>query len=194
MGTIRYHMKEPAVRVLGPGVRYVLWTQGCRKRCPGCVAAESHALDGGKDISVQALAWEVILSDAEGLTISGGEPFLQAEALAELVRSVRKRRDMGVIVYTGYRMEELPALPGGPELLGQTDLLIDGEYLQRQDDRRGLRGSANQRVIPLTERYRALAGTLCSQPREREVFIHGIEVHEAGLPVNGLADKGEMPS
>lgn len=148
-------------------------------------------MEEGSSISVRALAWEIALSGAEGLTISGGEPFLQAPALAELIRLVRKQQDMGVIVYTGYRYEELPAMPGGGDLLAQIDLLIDGEYIQALDDHRGLRGSANQRVIPLTERYQNLTKTYHTQPRRQEVFVHGPEVHETGLPGGGIADKGD---
>lgn len=84
------YMKEPAVRVLGPGVRYALWVQGCPRRCPGCVAENAWDPDGGERIPVDALAVEIVLSGAEGLTVSGGEPFLQAEALAELLEKVKK--------------------------------------------------------------------------------------------------------
>ena len=139
-------------------------------------------MEEGSSIAVGALAWEIVLSGTEGLTISGGEPFLQAPALAKLIRQVRRQRDVGVIVYTGYRYEELPGLPGGEDLLAQIDLLIDGEYIKALDDHRGLRGSSNQRVIPLTDRYRNLAESYCIQPREQEVFFHGAEVHEVGLP------------
>ena len=81
MSDIYVYMREPAVNVLGPGVRYVLWVQGCHRRCPGCVAKNSYNMEEGTRISAGALAMEIALSKAEGLTISGGEPFLQAEAL-----------------------------------------------------------------------------------------------------------------
>ena len=192
MDIIHYYMKEAAVHVLGPGTRYVLWTQGCQKNCPGCIAGGTHAVGDGKSISARALAWEIALSGAEGLTISGGEPFLQAPALAKLIRLVHKQRDMGVIVYTGYRYEDLPALPGGGELLEQTDLLIDGEYIQSLDDHQGLRGSSNQRVIPLTDRYQDFVNTYHTHPRQQEVFVHGTEVHETGLPGGRKYQEGDI--
>ncbi len=182
MATIFYHMKEPAVRVLGPGVRYVLWTHGCERNCPGCVVGGAQRVEDGKPIDSDALAWEIALSGAEGLTISGGEPFLQADALAKLVRSVRKIRPMGVIVYTGFLYEDLLKRPDAAGLLEQTDLLIDGEYIRELDDHKGLRGSSNQRVIPLTETYREIADTYSTQPRQQEIFPHGSEIHEVGLP------------
>lgn len=170
------------MHVLGPGTRYVLWTQGCHRNCPGCVAAGTYRMEDGKVISTDALAWEIALSGADGLTISGGEPFLQAPVLAELVKAVRKIRPMGVIVYTGYQYEELQSLSEGAALLAEIDLLIDGAYVQALDDHRGLRGSSNQRVIPLTDTYRDLAADYDTQPRKQEIFRHGSEIHEVGLP------------
>lgn len=175
------HMREPAVHTLGPGVRYALWVQGCPRRCPGCVAPEAQALDGGTALETGALAWEILLSGSEGLTISGGEPFLQAEALAELIRTVRRKRDLGVIVYTGYRYEELLADPAARALLEETDLLIDGPYVKELDDGKSLRGSSNQRVIPLTERYRGELSLYGRPERPTEAFVHGAEVHYVGV-------------
>ena len=168
------HMREP-------GVRYALWVQGCPRRCPGCVAPEAQALDGGTELETGALAWEILLSGAEGLTISGGEPFLQAEALAELIRTVRRKRDLGVIVYTGYVYEELLADPAARALLEETDLLIDGPYVKELDDGKSLRGSSNQRVIPLTERYREELSLYGRPERPTEAFAHGAEVHYVGV-------------
>ena len=182
MSALYYHMKEPAVRVLGPGVRYVLWTHGCHKNCPGCVAGGAHSVKEGKPIDTGALAWEIALSGADGLTISGGEPFLQATALAELIDQLRQIRPMGVIVYSGYRYEELREQPEAAALLKRIDLLVDGEYIQALDDHRGLRGSSNQRAIPLTDLYREAAAHWADQPREQEIFRHGAEIHETGLP------------
>ncbi|MDD6032951.1 MAG: 4Fe-4S single cluster domain-containing protein [Oscillospiraceae bacterium] len=182
MSIIYYHMKEPAVDVLGPGRRFVLWVQGCHKNCPGCVAGGTHRMEDGKPVQTDALAWEIALSGAEGLTISGGEPFLQAPALAQLLQAVHRIRPMGVIVYTGYRYEELLAMPQAAGLLAQTDLLIDGEYIQSLDDHRGLRGSSNQRVIPLSDVYREIARQYADIPRRQQVFYHGAEIHEVGLP------------
>ncbi len=183
MSTIYYHMKEPDVTVLGPGHRYVLWVQGCGRSCPGCISPESHDKKAGKPIEAAALAWEIALSGAEGLTISGGEPFLQPEALAELVKELRALRpDMGLIVYTGFTLEQLRQMPQAGAFLDQIDLLIDGPYIRELNDGRGLRGSSNQRILPLTDKYRALAEHWDTLPRQQQTFPHGIEIHRAGLP------------
>ena len=106
-------------------------------------------------MSVSALAMEIKMSQPDGITISGGEPFLQAEALGELLSLLRTGMncDVGVIVYTGYTLEELQQLPSAQRLLAYVDLVIDGPYVQALDDGLSLRGSSNQRAIPLTDRY-----------------------------------------
>lgn len=175
-------MTEPAVTVLGPGRRFVIWTQGCPRRCPGCVAESSHSGQAGTELPAARLALEILLSHADGLTVSGGEPFLQPQALAEVIRRVRQQRDLGVIVYTGYLYEELAALPGAEALLAVTDLLIDGPYVKELDDGGSLRGSSNQRVIPLTDRYRPFLHLYGSEPRRVQEFSRGSETHLIGLP------------
>lgn len=182
MSDIYVYMREPAVNVLGPGVRYVLWVQGCHRRCPGCVAKNSYNMEEGTRISAGALAMEIALSKAEGLTISGGEPFLQAEALADMIAKIKKLKDMGVIIYTGYTYEKLQEMPTARRLLEMTDLLIDGEYIAELDDGKSLRGSSNQRVIPLTNRYKQQLSEYGAEGRSGETFAHGWEVHKVGIP------------
>lgn len=181
---IYVYMKEPEVHVLGPGTRYVLWVQGCTRNCPGCIAGNAHDIMAGTPISVDALALEIALSSADGLTISVGEPFLQAEALSEMIVKIQKKRKMGVIVYTGYTYEELGDIPDASKLLGHIDLLIDGRYIRELDDGRSLRGSSNQRVIPLTDLYIDAVSEYGIEGRKRECFYHGIHVHEIGIPDN----------
>jgi len=138
--TLYLHMRERNVTSLGPGKRFGVWVAGCHRRCPGCVAPESHDMTRGDAVDVGALAWEILTSGAEGITISGGEPFLQAEALAQLLQIIHSKRDMGVIVYTGYLLEELSDVPDAQLLLAQTDLLVDGPYVRELDDGRSLCG------------------------------------------------------
>lgn len=179
---IYVYMKEPKVSVLGPGERYVLWVQGCNKSCPGCVAENAHDMKAGSPIDIGALAMEIALSGSDGLTISGGEPFLQAAELAEMIDRVRRFREMGVIVYTGYRYEELLDDPECRDLLSKTDILIDGPYIKELDDGKSLRGSSNQRVICLTDKYNDYLELYGKPGRCRETFNHGIVRHEIGIP------------
>jgi len=185
---LRIHYHAARVKSLGPGSRFVLWTQGCPRRCPGCVAPEAQDVSGGKLVSVEEMVTRILrYKDAEGLTISGGEPFMQAGALCALIEGVRTQRDMGVIVYTGYTIEELREMNDGDvnALLGMIDLLIDGPYIEDRNDDRTLRGSDNQRIICLTERY---AGDLDCYGREDTRALE-YRLTENGFFVIGIPDR-----
>lgn len=156
MDAIRYSAKVGDCTVLGPGTRAVLWVHGCCFDCPGCIG---HSYRSGEWLEAtpdELASWYLGLS-ADGLTISGGEPMLQAASLAELVRLVREESDCGVIVYTGFTHERLLERERTDEgvraFLGAIDLLIDGPYVEELDDGRPYVGSSNQRVIALTDRY-----------------------------------------
>lgn len=183
---IYVYMKEPAVHVLGPGLRYVLWVQGCEQRCLGCVAEGAQDMEQGTPIDIDALAMEIILSRADGLTISGGEPFLQAKELSKMLDIIANKMDMGVIVYTGYKYEDLKENTDAKMLLSKIDLLVDGPYIQHLDDGKSLRGSSNQRIIPLTDRYKDYLTEYGTGQRITESFYHGIHVHEIGIPNNKI--------
>ena len=98
---IQLHAKRDGITKLGPGTRFVVWTQGCPRSCPGCMTAASQQMNGGFSADTKQLAEEILQSGRHGLTISGGEPFLQAKALADLIQEVRKKTDLGVMIYTG---------------------------------------------------------------------------------------------
>jgi anaerobic ribonucleoside-triphosphate reductase activating protein len=122
----------------------------------------------------------------DGLTLSGGEPMLQAAGLAEVVRLARTVRPVSVITFTGYRLERLrrDADPGVARLLAEVDVLIDGRYVQALDDGVGLRGSSNQRVHHLTGRLRD--HDLAAAPRVAEIRINDTSAHLVGVPPRGL--------
>lgn len=140
-------------QTLGPGKRFAIWVQGCNKRCSGCIAPDAGDVNGGYEKDVAELAEEIINTpDIEGITISGGEPFLQQEALCDLIKLVQAIRDLSVIVYTGMLYEEVAET----ELASLCDIIIDGEYVEELNDNKSLRGSSNQKIICLTERYKNL--------------------------------------
>lgn len=118
--------------VNGPGCRAVVWVQGCWRECPDCFNPASWSLAVNQIVSVEELA-ERILSEPvnQGVTFSGGEPFLQAPALAALAKQV-KAAGLNVMSFTGYTLSELrsPKAPdGAADLLNQLDILIDGPYV-----------------------------------------------------------------
>ena len=156
---LRLFARQSPTRVLGPGQRAVIWVQGCRFACPNCIVPESWDESAGELVPVTEVAnWILAQPDLEGITISGGEPLLQAEALADLIDLVKSRANLGVVCYTGYGWEHLQqqGRPKQKDLLQRVDLLIDGVYMEGQHGDLLWRGSTNQRLLPLSDRYRDL--------------------------------------
>ncbi|WP_424244626.1 anaerobic ribonucleoside-triphosphate reductase activating protein [Elusimicrobium posterum] len=140
----------------GPGYRYTVFTQGCPHRCPGCHNPQTFPLDGGAAVNINEFVEDIKQNPLlKGLTLSGGEPFLQAKTLALLAARVHEI-GKDVIVYTGYTYEQLVeganAENGWNELLAQTDYLIDGPFiLEQRTLSLKFRGSTNQRIIDVKE-------------------------------------------
>ena len=138
----------------GPGLRFVVFTQGCPHHCPGCHNPQTHSFTDGYLEDIQQIYNQYqenpLLS---GITFSGGEPFCQPEPLAKLGRMIHQTGGH-IITYTGYVYEELLRMsqcnPAIRDLLEVTDQLIDGPYIQSlRDLTLPFRGSSNQRIITL---------------------------------------------
>ena len=136
----------------GPGFRYTIFTQGCPHHCAGCHNPQTHDFQGGQEAETDEIVREfsknILLS---GITLSGGEPFCQAEACLELAKGARKI-GMNVWAYTGYTFEELKAgfeaHPEWKNLLSEIDVLVDGRFeMQLKSLECKWRGSKNQRLI-----------------------------------------------
>lgn len=137
----------------GPGVRFVVFSQGCRHHCPGCHNPDTWDPDGGEEATVKSVLKQIKKKRKYicGITLSGGDPFLQAEEMAKLAFEARKL-DLDIVTYTGYIYEELLELnlPGSQDLLDATDILIDGPFIEEQKDiSLSFCGSKNQRIIDL---------------------------------------------
>jgi anaerobic ribonucleoside-triphosphate reductase activating protein len=147
----------------GPGRRSVVQFQGCERSCPACYVPETHPRDGGALLVVRdvlAALLDPAGTPRDGVTISGGEPFLQPRALLLLLQGLKARR-LHTVVYSGYTLEALARRPE-PEVraaLRRTDLLVDGPYVAALADGAGeWRGSRNQRLIPHPSTVLAAAG------------------------------------
>lgn len=154
--TLRVHHFLPASRANGPGLRAVLWTQGCSLACPGCFNPETHPRQAGSDVPVADLLATIrsLSAEVEGLTISGGEPLQQAPALTSLLREVRAQMPLSVILFTGYTLAEIESRPALRGVLEYVDVVLAGRYDATQHVGRGLLGSANKTLCCLTPRYR----------------------------------------
>ena len=139
----------------GPGKRNVVWLQGCTFHCPGCFNPLTHDPAGGKTIPIEQLYTELTNVPCDGITISGGEPFQQPEALLELLKLIRKQSSLPVLLFSGYSYPELSNHPACSACLPLIDALICGPY--RQDLPPAYErfcSSANQELILLSDRYR----------------------------------------
>jgi anaerobic ribonucleoside-triphosphate reductase activating protein len=187
-GSLRLYAQIAMTSALGPFSRYALWVQGCPFCCPGCMTLAARSFEGGYEAGVAAVAEAVLAQRGlEGLTISGGEPFAQAWALAQLLELARARRDIGVIVYSGYTLEQLElkarAEPATAALLSRIDLLIDGPYMEQHNDGGALKGSSNQRAHFLTPRYSGFARLYQpDQSRRVELHVARDELMLVGIP------------
>lgn len=140
----------------GPGIRMVIFAQGCRHKCKGCHNPHTHSFDGGELVEVSKILNDIRKNPLlDGITLSGGDPFEQAEAFAELAGKVKKT-GLNVITYTGYTFEQLlkysAERKGYKELLENTDMLVDGPFiLEEKNLLLKFRGSKNQRIIDVPE-------------------------------------------
>jgi len=160
---LRWSRFVPATAAEGPGLRAAVWVQGCSVRCPGCFnphmwAERGALLDDPADLASRWVE-DARAAGAEGLTLLGGEPFDQADALATVAEAFRDA-GLGVMAFSGYTLDRLQAWAaerdGVARLLAATDLLCDGPYLaDLPDTRRPWIGSQNQSIRALTPRYAA---------------------------------------
>lgn len=138
------------VKSLGPGNRVGIWMNGCNRSCSGCISPELQEYDSSKEVTVNELVQMIQLIEApiDGFTISGGEPFLNPEALNTLVLSLVSISD-DILIFTGYKIEELNKLNDQAinSVLNTCAALIDGPYIKELNDNKGLRGSSNQRCL-----------------------------------------------
>lgn len=184
---IRIFERRSPVKVLGPYARAVIWVQGCDFGCKGCIVPESWDRDAAEEVDISELvAWVLNQPNIEGVTLSGGEPMLQSEALSILIDELRGAKDLGVVCYTGYRLEHLKKLGDISQnnLLKKIDLLIDGVYSENLQDDLLWRGSNNQRLLLLSDRYREFLQSQSDLSAGLEFFLNGTgEVGFSGVPI-----------
>jgi len=139
----------------GPGERLVLWFQGCPLACPGCFNPETHATTPKRVMPVARLLDYISeqSGNIEGITVTGGEPFAQADALHELLCGIRCRTPLSVLVFTGYTRLEIERRPSWARALQYIDILIAGRYVAARHHGSGLLGSSNQHIHRLSDRY-----------------------------------------
>lgn len=137
----------------GPGLRTVVWFQGCPHHCVGCHNPETQSIDSGYCVKVDELILEIESLNNKKITLSGGDPFLQALPLLELVERL-KSLDYDIWCYTGYTFEECLVHPIFKACLRYMDMLVDGRFvLELKDHNLMFRGSKNQNIIDLKQYF-----------------------------------------
>lgn len=140
----------------GPGLRTVIWTQGCPHNCKGCHNPQTHDFDKGYKVDIDEVVSQIKNTKLQrGITISGGEPFVQVEPLIEIVKVVKKETNFDIWIYTGYTFEELISNENKEknlELLKYVDVLVDGRFIENKKSYDLIfRGSSNQRLIDVKQ-------------------------------------------
>lgn len=151
---LRLHSFAVASEANGPGVRAVIWLQGCTLGCLGC--CNPHSLDpsGGTWVSLAEISRRVLQAKGiEGVTISGGEPLQQLPALLTFLDRIRRYSLLSVVLFTGYTWREVQKLDRGSELTSLVDVVLAGRYDRRRRVPGGLLGSQNKQLLVLSNRY-----------------------------------------
>lgn len=142
----------------GPGLRTVIWTQGCPHNCKGCHNPQTHDFNKGFKVNTEDIIAQIKNTRLQrGITISGGEPFMQVEPLIEIVKEIKKDTNFDIWIFSGYTIEELTSNKNKDkniELLRYVDVLVDGKF---EEDKKDIdlifRGSSNQRVIDVKKTF-----------------------------------------
>ncbi|MEU6277910.1 4Fe-4S single cluster domain-containing protein [Streptomyces populi] len=183
------------VTALGPGTRLGIWTQGCSLACPGCLSRDTWTAGPEHEVSVRSvLDWcdGHAAEGVDGVSLSGGEPSEQPEALGELLQGLAERREehrWDLLCWTG--LEEAEFAARCPTAYGLLDGLVTGPYRAAQAGGGRWRGSANQRLVPLTglgrERYGAWTDTepAPDTPGELQFQVEPDRVYVIGVPRPG---------
>ena len=155
-GVVRVAGRIAESIVDGPGLRYVLFTQGCPHRCPGCHNPDTHDFGGGTPVVLRDILADIRRNPLlRGVTFSGGEPFCQSEALIPLAAAL-KSLGYHLMAYTGYVWEDLARDSAAARLLPYLDMLVDGPFVAaRRSLELRFRGSSNQRILDVPAGLRA---------------------------------------
>ncbi len=191
---------SPATNILGPGRRLCLWVEGCSMRCSFCMTPELQKRHEKSKVTVPILLHKIMDYTSgdnnyyNGLTISGGEPFEQAEALCQLLSSIHRKTSLDVMIYSGYtKLEILQGSAAMRQMLKLTDILIDGRYRNDLPDKKSWCGSDNQQAYLLTKRakkYKDFFTDKPGQPRQLEVEM----TLQGKLRLIGIPRRGELAS
>ncbi len=174
------------VKTLGYGNRIGIWTVGCNHYCRNCSNPELWSLDEGKSISVnQIIECVKKVEGADGITITGGDPFLQDDELYQLVVQLLEIGYEDILVYTGYTIEELQYKSiFSRSILEKIGILVDGPYVDELNDNKSIRGSINQKIYILNPSLKKRYINVENWERKNQIVMNDNNVMCVGLPVH----------
>lgn len=171
------------VKTLGPGHRIGIWTAGCNRNCCGCISPELQFADAGQVMTTSEIIALVkrIGCTPDGFTISGGEPFLQVEALCGLIEALALISD-DILIYTGFSLDELVERHDEHinRIIALSAAIVDGPYIDELNDGIGLRGSSNQKLHVLKYHEKYCGMDACR--REVQTVLYGNKLLTIGIP------------
>jgi len=182
------------VTTLGPGKRAGIWVQGCTIGCHGCASRDTWEADPSRLVDVEQLVdWLATLPNLQGLTVTGGEPFQQPDAVQALLDAVHaqaaeQQRVIDILAYSGYTYGALTRRAGTAEVLARCDAVITGPYVDRLNPGGPWRGSANQKLVILSQLGRERFGPAedtAGGERRLQLSSDGRRLRLIGIPDRG---------
>lgn len=172
------------VTSLGPSKRLGIWTRGCHRTCYRCSNPELQFFSEEDEKSVEDIFQEVKKIKPDGVTISGGEPFLWSKDLKELVELIYENISHDILIFTGFTIEELKDKKDENinYILSHISVLIDGPYVDEMHSSSRLKGSENQRILVLNKDYFSLYEEYLKQEKNYDIFLFDGENHFIGIP------------
>ena len=181
---------EESSKELGPGNRFIIWVQGCNLNCHGCLTPSYKEFGKGIVMDANDLLHSIIKNnDIDGVTISGGEPIEQVEAISQLVEEIKLcRNDLNFILYTGYDFDAIKKLDK-MNYLKNIDVLICGPYIEKLNDGKGIRGSSNQEIVFITNKMFKHKDYFVNSERLLEISVKDDRLNIIGIPDKNLLTK-----
>lgn len=175
------------LKTLGYGQRIGIWTIGCPHACFNCSNPELWDENRRKDLPLSYVyqMLQAIQEPVDGVTISGGEPFQQVEELCELVQYIREHISEDILIYSGYTLAQLKSWesPFVEDILNSIAVLVDGKYIEKLNDNGPLKGSSNQVIHILNERYQSRYEPLLTDHRKVQTVAVQDGVIAFGIPL-----------
>ena len=177
---------------LGPNKRIGIWVRGCNRNCFNCSNPELQFFDKRTEVDIDEFFERIKELPIEGVTISGGEPFLQIVELRKLVQKIYEELGIkDILIFTGFLKEELDRLESDDiaYIFSHISVLVDGPYVEDLHIELPLRGSSNQRVIFLNEDIKPEYDVYMSKEKTFDVITQGHETYIFGIPLKNFQEK-----